>query len=294
MNRDQQGAKASYVLLTLVFLLWCFGPSVVRRFTREAFTEFQAPALELAGKGRDLVRYWELRSRSSEELAEAGRDLGRINAGLELKLLEMKNLAEENARLRTLLSYGPDPEYRTVVARVVARDSAGWWQRITIRKGRTDGVRPFSPVVFGTRVVGRVAQVHLTTSEVDLITSPGFRCTAHLEGDEQRRVVLLSGTATGSRGTALVTNVPTDYSPPAGPVGDEAKVLTTGIGGVFPAGLLLGYISGHPRTTPKGDFKEADIAPARDLHSLQEVAVLVPVYPTPGEQLTESRVDDFR
>ncbi|MFM7397990.1 MAG: rod shape-determining protein MreC, partial [Verrucomicrobiota bacterium] len=192
MNREEQGAKASYVLLTLVFLAWCFGPSVVRRFTREAFVEFQAPALELAGRTRDLARYWELRTRSTEELAEAGRDLGRINAGLELRLIEMKGLAEENARLRTLLSYGPAPEYRTVVARVVARDSTGWWQRITIRKGRTDGVRPFSPVVFGNQVIGRVAQVHLNSSEIDLITSPGFRCTAHLDGDEQRRVVLLT------------------------------------------------------------------------------------------------------
>ncbi len=291
MIREEQGAKASYVLLTLVFLAWCFGPSVVRRFTREAFVEFQAPALELAGRTRDLARYWELRTRSTEELAEAGRDLGRINAGLELRLIEMKGLAEENARLRTLLSYGPAPEYRTVVARVVARDSTGWWQRITIRKGRTDGVRPFSPVVFGNQVIGRVAQVHLNSSEIDLITSPGFRCTAHLDGDEQRRVVLLTGTASGSRGSALVTNVPKDYGAPAG---QEARLMTTGIGGVFPAGLLLGHVDGPFRPTSKGDFREADVTPPRALNSIREVAVLVPVYPTPGEQLTESRVDDFR
>ncbi|MBM3825718.1 MAG: rod shape-determining protein MreC [Verrucomicrobia bacterium] len=291
MIREEQGAKASYVLLTLVFLAWCFGPSVIRRFTREAFVEFQAPALELAGRSRDLARYWELRTRSTEELAEAGRDLGRINAGLELRLIEMKGLAEENARLRTLLSYGPAPEYRTVVARVVARDSTGWWHRITIRKGRTDGVRPFSPVVFGNQVIGRVAQVHLNTSDIDLITSPGFRCTAHLDGDEQRRVVLLTGTASGSRGSALVTNVPKDYGAPAG---QEARLMTTGIGGVFPAGLLLGHVDGPFRPTPKGDFREAEVTPPRALNSIREVAVLVPVYPTPGEQLTESRVDDFR
>lgn len=291
MNRDEKGAKASYVLLTLVFLAWCFGPSVVRRFTREAFVEFQAPALELAGRSRDLVRYWDLRTRASEELAEAGRDLGRINAGLELRLVEMKGLAEENARLRTLLSYGPAPEYRTVVARVITRDSTSWWQRVTIRKGRTDGVRPYSPVIFGNQVVGRVAQVHLNTSEIELITSPGFRCTAHLDGDEQRRVVLLSGSAAGSRGSALVTNVPKDYSPPAG---QDARLLTTGIGGIFPAGLLLGQIEGRLRTTPKGDFQEADVSPPRALNSIQEVSVLVPVYPTPAELLAEPRVDDFR
>ncbi|MFM9001616.1 MAG: rod shape-determining protein MreC [Opitutia bacterium] len=291
MNRDEQGAKASYVLLTLVFLLWCAGPSVVRKFTRETFTEFQAPSLEIVGRGRDLARFWDLRTRSTEEMAEAGRDLGRINAGLELQLVEMQDLRKENERLRELLRYGQVPDYRTIVARVALRDSTRWWQRITIRKGRSDGIRPFSPVVFGNQVVGRVAQVHLYTSEVDLITSPGVRCTAHLDGDDQRRVVLISGTTSGTKGTALVSNVPKEYSAPAGM---EPRLMTTGIGGVFPAGLILGHLQGGLRTTPKGDFMEAEVAPPRALNSLQEVSVLVPVYPTPGERLMETRIDDFR
>ncbi|MGA0134527.1 MAG: rod shape-determining protein MreC [Opitutales bacterium] len=291
MNRDEKGVKASYVLLILILLLWCAGPSVVRRFSREAFTEFQAPALELVGKSRDLARSWELRSRSTDELVEAGRDLGRINAALELRLATLRDVNEENARLRQILAYSPGPEYRTIVARVVLRENTSWWQRITIRKGRNDGVRPFSPVVFGRQVIGRVAQVHMETSEVDLITSPGFRCTAHLEGDENHNIVLLSGNAAGGIGRALVSNVPKTYG---GPAGQAPRLTTTGIGGVYPSGLDLGTIEGSLRTTPKGEFQEGDVVPPRALNTIHEVSVLVPVYPSPGERLTESRIDDFR
>ena len=100
------------------------------------------------------------------------------------------------------------------------------------RKGRNDGIRPGAPVVFGDTVVGRVTAVHLTTSEVDLVTSPGFRCTAYLEGDDQNRIVLINGVAANSLGTAKarVSVIPYDYLLPAG---TPARVTTTGMGGVF-------------------------------------------------------------
>jgi rod shape-determining protein MreC len=155
MDNNRQGAKASYVALVFFLGLWMILPSAVRRFNREAFAEFQAPALHLVGKGRDLARYWELKSRAPEELAAASRDLARINAALELKLHSLDDARKENIRLREMLRYPQSTEFVTVVARVSVRETSSWWQRIIIRKGRSDGVRPGCPVVFGDRVIGR-------------------------------------------------------------------------------------------------------------------------------------------
>ena len=195
MDQNRQGARASYVALSVFVAGWILLPSAVRRLNREAFVEFQAPALHLVGKSRDLATFWEKKSRGSEELVAAGRDLARINAALELKLKGMEDVRRENTRLREVTRYNVPAEYLSVVARVATRDSSSWWQRIVIRKGRNDGIRPGAPVVFGDTVVGRVTAVHLTTSEVDLVTSPGFRCTAYLEGDDQNRIVLINGVA---------------------------------------------------------------------------------------------------
>jgi rod shape-determining protein MreC len=286
MDQNRQGARASYVALAVFVAGWILLPSAVRRLNREAFVEFQAPALHLVGKSRDLATFWEKKSRSSEELVAAGRDLARINAALEIKLKGMEDIRRENTRLREVTRYNVPADYLSVVARVATRDSSSWWQRIVIRKGRNDGIRPGAPVVFGDTVVGRVTAVHLTTSEVDLVTSPGFRCTAYLEGDDQNRIVLINGVAANSLGTAKarVSVIPYDYLLPAG---TPARVTTTGMGGVFPSGLTLGYLDGGAYATQVGNFKESLLVPSRDLYNLQEVSVLVPIIQTPGEALMQ-------
>ncbi len=291
MDQNRQGARASYVVLAVFVAAWILLPATVRRLNREAFVEFQAPALHLLGKSRDLATFWEKKSRSTEELVAAGRDLARINAALELKLKAMDDVRRENTRLREVTRYNVPTEYLSVVARVATRDSSSWWQRIVIRKGRNDGIRPGAPVVFGDTVVGRVTAVHLTTSEVDLVTSPGFRCTAYLEGDDQNRIVLINGVAANSLGTAKarVSVIPYDYLLPAG---TPARVTTTGMGGVFPRGLTLGYLDGGAYATQVGNFKESLLVPSRDLYNLQEVSVLVPIHQTPGEALMQG--DQFQ
>jgi rod shape-determining protein MreC len=291
MDPNRQGARASYVALAVFVAAWILVPSAVRRFNREAFAEFQAPALHLLGKSRDLATFWEKRSRSADEMTAAGRDLARINAGLELKLRMMDDVRRENVRLREITRYVAPADYLTVVARVATRDSSSWWRRIVIRKGREDGIRPGAPVVFGDIVVGRVTAVHLSTSEVDLVTSPGFRCTAYLEGDDQNRIVLVNGVAADSLDSARarVSVIPQDYLLSAG---QPTRVYTTGMGGVFPSRLLLGTLDGAVYATQVGNFKESLLIPSRDLYNLQEVSVLVPLRQTPGEALMQA--DEFQ
>ncbi len=291
MDPNRQGARASYVALSIFVALWILVPSAVRRFNREAFVENQAPALHLLGKSRELATFWEKKSRSVEEMAAAGRDLARINAALEIQINKFEDIRRENVRLREITHYNVPAEYMSVVARVATRDSSSWWQRIVIRKGRNHGIRPGAPVVFGNTVVGRVTAVHLTTSEVDLVTSPGFRCTAYLEGDDQNHIVLVNGVASNSLGTAKarVSVIPRDYFMPAG---QPARVFTTGMGGVFPSRLMLGYLDGGTYATQVGNFKESLLVPSRDLYNLQEVSVLVPLHQNPGEALMQG--DQFQ
>ena len=279
-----QRLRGPLVVLGLIFATWLVLPTAFRIFTREAFAEFQAPALGLASRSRELVRFWELNSRDTEELSAAGRDLARAEAGLELRLRELESEASENRRLRSMLAAPTPPEFRTIVARVAVRESSSWWTRITIRRGRTEGVRPGCPVVFGDCVVGRVAAVHVDTSEVELITSPGFRCSAFIEGDQSNRTVLVTGepdlpfTAPSAR----VTFIPYEYTPPAGQV---VRVVTTGLGGLYPRGLRLGTLSPELEETPQGAYRNGTLQPGRELLSLREVSVLVPTEPQPYEEL---------
>jgi rod shape-determining protein MreC len=297
MNNHQKGAKASYIALIIFVAIWMWGSSTLHRFTKETFAEFQAPALQIVSKGSDLARYWELKSRSNDELIAASRDLARINAALELSLHSMDDIRRENKRLRENARYTSNSEFLTIVARVISRDTSTWWQKIIIRKGRSDGVRPGSPVIFSDKVIGRVSVVHLNISEVDLITSPSFRCTAFLDGDEKRRIVYVKGDAAGSFSSnkAKISAIPFDYNPPTG---QPVKVITTGLGGVFPSGLILGEVDGSIRMSTDDNYKVADLNPAKSLEMIEEVSVLVPQYPTASEILLSPsekvKLEDFK
>lgn len=279
-----QRLRGPLAVLGVLFAAWLLLPAAARLFTREAFAEFQAPAIGLASRSRELMRYWELTSRSSEELAAAGRDLARAHSALELRLRELEAAADENRRLRAMLGTAPPPGFRTVVTRVALRESNAWWSRLTIRGGRTDGIRPGCPVIFGDCVVGRIAAVHVDTSEVELVTSPGFRCSAFLEGDSGKRPVLVSGEPDLPFVSAAgrVTYIPIDFMPVAG---QPTRVVTTGLGGLYPAGLRLGTLAPEMEETPAGAYRLGTLLPGRDLMHLREVTVLVPTEPQPYEEL---------
>jgi len=205
----------------------------------------------------------------------AGRDLSRLAASYELRLQELEPLQAEVLRLENLLKLPPQPAYRYEPARVARRDLSGWWQRLVIRKGRNYGISVGAPVVFSGGVVGRVVEVHQYTAVVDLITSPTFRLAAAAEGDT--RPLSYQGGINDSfrtpRGT--VEFVPTDiFANAAAP----KRLVTSGLGGVFPGGLTLGEIVSLEPSTD-GLFKSGEVRLDERLGHLTEVTVLVPLNP---------------
>lgn len=251
-----------------------FAPAFFKRFCYESFQEFSAPAFLTASHAKDLMRYWELRSRTTHELIEAGRDAARLAGTLQIEAQERVLLREENRRLEKLCDLPSRPEMRTVVARVAQRNIGLWWQQIVIRRGRMDGIRVGAPVIDAGGVVGRVREVFAYTSVVELVSSPSFRISAYVEGSDYP--VTFSGAGAGpfQRPSGMIRDIPSDF-----PARFERNpsILTTGVGGVFPGGLFLGTMAEGMRLTDDGLFFEARVELRPGLASVEEVAVLVPV-----------------
>lgn len=276
MIGDSPRLLRSLAVMAAVIGAWWALPGVVRRISRESFYEFQAPLFIAESRLKDLRRYWELSSRSNDTLIANGRDLARSNADLAVRLAETQSLREENKRLEDALGLPSKPMLRQVVARVAQRDISRWWSHVILAKGRNHGVRQGCAVVNGGGVVGRVTLAHAMTCEVELATDPAFRISANLDGDN-RPVVYHGATAVPfapPRGT--VTNIPADFK---NETGGPLRLVTTGVGGVFPGGLYIGTLEAEPSATTDGLFKEAAVLVRPDLADLQEATILVPVEP---------------
>lgn len=261
-----------FVTLGLVLLAWILLPTAVKRMARVSFFELQAPFETTASYIRDLQTFWALKTRPKNELIEAGRDLAHLNASYEVRLQQDANLRAELVRLERVLQLPPTPGYRSEVARVVRRDFSSWWQQLTIRKGRNYGIVEGAPVIYAGGVVGRIREVYAYTSVVDLVSSPGVRIAAAAEGDT--RPVSYQGGINPSFGPAFATveYVPLDvFVTSATP----RRLVTSGLGGVFPPNLTIGYLT---RVEPSTDglFKSGDVKLDAGLSDLSEVTVLVP------------------
>jgi rod shape-determining protein MreC len=264
-----------FATLVVVILLWALLPLGLKSFTRASFFELQAPFAAAQSYVQDLQEFWALRTRPKNEIIEAGRDLARLNAAYELRLQESEQLRAELLRLENILKLPPMPAYRSEPARVARRDFSGWWQRLVIRKGRNHGITVGAPVVYVGGIVGRVTEVYAYTAVVDLITSPTFRVAASAEGDT--RPISYQGGLNDSfrtpRGT--VEFVPLDIF--AAP-GQPKRLVTSGLGGVFPPGLTIGEIVVLEPSTD-GLFKSGEVRLDSRLGALAEVTVLVPLQP---------------
>lgn len=264
-----------FVTLGLLLAAWLVVPVAIKSFVRASFFEFQAPLPLAASYVRDLQEFWGLRTHSNDELIGAGRDLARVLSSYEFAVQQNSQLRDQIDRLDRLLSLPPLPSFRYEHARVVSRDDAGWWQRLTIRKGRNYQIPVGAPVVFSGGVVGRVAEVHAYTSVVELVSSPTFRLAATVEGDT--RPMSYQGSVNRAFGAAegTVEFVPVDiFANAAAP----QRLVTSGLGGVFPPGLYLGVVT---RLEPSTDglFKSGEVALDPRLDALTEVTVLVPTTP---------------
>lgn len=262
-----------FLALGALIAAWILLPMFGRALLRVSFYEFQAPVLLAPSFIRDLQAFWGSRLHSKSALFEAGRDLARLNASYELQIQQHEALRRQIERLERLLGLPPQSDFRYEVARVSHRDLTSWWQQITIRKGRNFDIQPGAPVVFTGGVVGRVREVHAYTSVIDLVSSPLVRLAAQFETDS--RPVSYQGVANPPIRPPLgrVEFVSSDVEgSPSAPL----RLVTSGLGGTFPAGLTIGWVE-VLSANPDGLFKTAQVRLDRQLNTVTEVAVLIPL-----------------
>lgn len=259
----------------IILLAWLLIPPIGKSWLKISFFEMHAPSIVAVSYLRDVQNYWALRSRGKTELIEEIRDMARLNAAYEARLQKDEIMRRDLLALEQALGIPPRPEYHYETARVARRDINGWWQQLIVRKGSIHGIREGLPVIFAGGVVGRVREVYTHAAVVDLISSESVRLSAIIEGDP-RPVGFRGGINPPIRpASGIVEFVPLDIA-----AGGELprRLLTSGLGGVFPGGLLIGEIV-ELEPGADGLFQTGRVRLDHRLNNLTEVTILIPIEP---------------
>lgn len=201
--------------------------------------------------------------RTNLALKHTNAHLTQENQRLRDRLHHTTENAEDLKRTKGLLGLREHLPYQTVGARVLIRPSTPWAQTCTIGKGSADGIRQGAAVLAKDGLVGQVFALQPRTSQVLLLSDQKSSVAAITQRTRA------PGICSGDGGAVLNML----YIPLAADIRKGDVVLSSGDGGVFPAGLVVGTVLSIGDAEHE-HFRSAVVRPAVEPRSLEEVLVV--------------------
>ncbi len=201
------------------------------------------------------------------QLEEEVKTLRVANRELSATNQTLRGIEGENNRLRNALGYRERAVFQLMPARIIARDASTWYNTVTIDRGSAEMIEPDMPVLTEEGLVGKTTIVSEHSCKIVLISDENCKVAANVDGTREQGIV--KGERTSS---SVMPVISLNYLSKQANLQTGAKVFTSGVGGVFPSGVLVGAIREFKVRELDG---YATIVPAVDLTTLEDVFVVV-------------------
>lgn len=203
--------------------------------------------------------------RDVASLRERNAELENEVSRLQTQVIELQQKVSEAQVLYALLDFArARPENQYVAATVIGRDTSPFLRYILLDRGSDDGLRHGMPVVTQQGLVGRIDALTAGASRVQLITDGGSSVNIRLQNALLEAV--LSGSVTGDLSLDML---PRDKQVSTGDV-----VLTSGLGGNYPANIFVGQVL-NVQQRENDLFQSATVQPVVDFAALKAVLIIV-------------------
>lgn len=199
-------------------------------------------------------------------LKSENEELRKKTTELEQQLRELEIIKSENSTLKEYVNLKDKyTEYQTVPAYVINKDISNYNDNIIINVGSNDGIQVNMPVISDKGLVGHVISVTASTAKVQTIidTSSTISCTVTTSRDS----IIARGTLEGNS-LLRATYIPTEAT-----ILQGDNVETSGLGGIYPKGILIGTVKQVVNTKNITD-RYAVIETAVDFTKLETVLII--------------------
>lgn len=222
------------------------------------------PLYRLAGLPARVMRDAGNALADREQLRAQNESLSRELLLAQARLNRMQSVREQNERLQQLLDAQRRLDLGVQLARIINMDTDPFRHRVVVDAGTQQGVTEGEAVLDAHGVMGQVVEALPNTSTVMLITDPAHALPVAVERTGMRAIARGSG----ALDTLELPNIPISADLK---IGD--KLITSGLGGIFPAGFPVGVVR-TVHNDASGMFALAQVTPSAALDRSGEVLIL--------------------
>src|ERR1700677_4507453 len=266
-NSDPSGRTSGLLLRCVLYSLLALGLTIVdKRYDHlgkiRRWLSIVAYPVEVAVESPFAGWHW---FRESVTTRDALReDNARLQSDLRLaqfKLQRYEALESETQRLRALRANTADVASRFVIGDIMDVDLDAFRERVLVDKGAHDGLVVGQAVLDSGGVFGQVARVGELTSEVILVSDPAHAIPVQINRNGLRTIAV---------GTGDMSRLKLPYLPTSADVVAGELLVTSGLGGGFPAGYPVGTVADVKRD-PAQSLADVDVKPAAALDRSREL-----------------------
>ena len=265
MGMSRTNLIALLIFGAILGYLLSLGPDTTRKFKAGVY-QLLAPFLTSGSGLKKQITSVRTGLKSLEQLERENGALQVENRALRATNESLRDAEQEVNRLRHALNYRERSVFKLIAAEVVTRDSSTWWRTVTINRGKSDGIETDMPVVTDVGLVGKTTTVSDSISVVLLVSDENCKVAASVEGSREQGIVSGERVTTGLNPFLNLNFLSKQADLKAG-----QKVYTSGMGGVFPSGLLVGVVKNFRVRELDG---QAQLTPSVDLSHLEDVFVV--------------------
>ncbi len=271
MRRENRRLLTLGLLLIAAILVIAVGErqsAVLRPLVSVAMAPL-APLTHLFTSGTDAAVALVEEPEDYATLQQRTRELERAVAELQVEIVRLREIEQDYYRLSQLVNYISErTDQNLITADVIAHDTSSYLRWIIINRGARDGVQVGNPVINELGLVGRVEKIAANAAWIRLAIDPQSAIDARLQ------TARAEGTVFGQ----LQGSLRMDYIVQQAQIEPGDLVLTSGLGGTFPANIVIGQVTSVRRQQGE-PFQQAEVRPTVDFGNLKIVSVITSFEP---------------
>ncbi len=250
-KRKKKNKNYKYLMIVVLIVL-LFGSLLVERKTNIIENLLKTTLYP--------INKLEVPTNSDEDQTKSFNNLISENEELKNDIEELKKELDLNKTMT---------EYEIVNATVISRNKDYWFNTINIDKGKKSGIEKGNAVITYNGLIGKVSKVYSYSSEVKLLTSDdvNFKVSVSININGKDKYAILNG-FDKKKNALIITGIDNNLNTKNG-----TKIITSGLGGVFPRGIYVGEVIGEEKDSYNLS-KKVFVKTNQDFDSIHYVTIL--------------------